>query len=307
MFDFIKKRPSPKELAQMMMAEKRKSQKEQEQSEKIEEKETSEENENTDSQDKIQESDSQSSSEIGNSEETSSMKKGFDLSAFKGKVNVDKLKNMKDFAEKIDTEKMKAKGKEAFNKVVSATENIQYFSFLKRVEAEKKVLVIVCLILGLVIVVQTWSMMQLMSSNRTVILPPQVSKEFWLTDTRLSHSYYEQVGFYIADRVLSYSPDTIVNSFGVLTPFFTNDRDVINKIRKQFNEQAEFVKSEKLYQTFYPVQVQVDENRKILKVLGNTRRFIDKVFVHEVQSYIDINYALESGRFVIKNLRYDYK
>ena len=93
--------------------------------------------------------------------------------------------------------------------ITNAFHNTSTFQKLKKLDNEKKFFGFIIIILAFVILVQGILNYNLITANRTIVLPPAVTKEFWATDKQISESYFEQIGFYIADRVLSVSPETV--------------------------------------------------------------------------------------------------
>lgn len=196
------------------------------------------------------------------------------------------------------------KAKEVFTKA----SNSQTFSFLKMLETEKKFFMFITFSLVFALSIVSYLLYEANSRSRTIVLPPQVSKEFWVTDKQLSEAYFEQVGFYIADRVLSVSPDTINNIYPSLIPFFGTDSSSNKVIKQQLKDMGEFVIKENLYQIFYPLETRGNYKKKILTVRGSMKKFIGDLLVADKQNNsIDIYYDIEKGKFIIKKLQFNYK
>ncbi|MCL1960262.1 MAG: type IV conjugative transfer system protein TraE [Desulfovibrionaceae bacterium] len=53
------------------------------------------------------------------------------------------------------------------------------------------------------------ALLNVMGSQRTVIVPPTLNKSFWVTDEKASGSYLEQMGTFIAWLILDVTPATI--------------------------------------------------------------------------------------------------
>ncbi len=192
--------------------------------------------------------------------------------------------------------------------ITNAFHNTSTFQKLKKLDNEKKFFGFIIIILAFVILVQGILNYNLITANRTIVLPPAVTKEFWATDKQISESYFEQIGFYIADRVLSVSPETVDSSYISLLPFFDSNSESLKAVRDKLKSQAEFIKSEKMYQIFYPLRMYPDYSKKQIKIEGPMKKFIGELLVQESnKSYITITYDIKAGRFMIKSLDFKYK
>lgn len=194
------------------------------------------------------------------------------------------------------------------NEVINRFNNTSTFRQIHKLDNEKKFFGFIIIILVLVILVQGVLNYNLITANRTIVLPPAVTKEFWATDKQISESYFEQIGFYIADRVLSVSPETVDSSYISLLPFFDSNSESLKAVRDKLKSQAEFIKAEKMYQVFYPLRMYPDYNKRQIKIEGPMKKFIGELLVQESnKSYITINYEIKAGRFMIKSLDFKYK
>lgn len=194
------------------------------------------------------------------------------------------------------------------DEVINRFNNTSTFRQIHKLDNEKKFFGFIIIILVLVILVQGVLNYNLITANRTIVLPPAITKEFWATDKQISESYFEQIGFYIADRVLSVSPETVDSSYISLLPFFDSNSESLKAVRDKLKSQAEFIKAEKMYQVFYPLRMYPDYNKRQIKIEGPMKKFIGELLVQESnKSYITINYEIKAGRFMIKSLDFKYK
>lgn len=178
----------------------------------------------------------------------------------------------------------------------------KFFSFIDKLEATQRFLLVIIGIMGAAIIVLSFTMYKTSMVSRTLVLPPKVDKEFWVSGSAMSQSYYEQVGFYIADRIMSVSPATAESSYDTLLPFFSSNSIELAAIKKKLKEQAEFIKKENIYQVFYPTEAIPDVRKRVLSVNGSLRKYIGEMYIHELETRLDIVFDIINGRFVIKKL-----
>lgn len=178
----------------------------------------------------------------------------------------------------------------------------KFFNFVDKLEAIQRLLLIVIIFMAIAILSLSFGMYKVISTSKTVIIPPKVDKEFWVSDTTLSAAYYEQVGFYIADRILSVSPSTAEGSYDALLPFFSSNSKDLYAIKKMLKEQSEFIKKENVYQVFYPINVVPKAKERLLSVNGSLRKFIGTMYIHDIETRLDIKFDIANGKFIIKSL-----
>lgn len=194
------------------------------------------------------------------------------------------------------------------DKVMGKFYNTATFKKMNKLDNEKKFFGFIIIVLALVVIIQGIVNYNLITANRTIVLPPAITKEFWATDKHISESYFEQVGFYIADRVLSVSPETVDSSYVSLLPFFDSSSSSLKVVREKLRRQAEFIKSEKMYQIFYPLRMYPDYPNNKIKIEGPMKKFIGELLVQESnKAFITIHYDIKAGRFMIKSLDFKYK
>lgn len=212
-------------------------------------------------------------------------------------INTDKKKNT-----------LKDKANTVKEKLFSAYQNTSTFKEINKLSNEKKFFGFIIIVFAVVILLQGLLNYSLITANRTIVLPPAVTKEFWATDKKLSESYFEQIGFYIADRVLSVSPETVDSSHISLLPFFDGNSESLKIVRDKLKAQADFVKAENMYQVFYPMKMYPYYNENKIVIEGPMKKFIGEILVQEKKlSKITIIYEIKTGRFMIKSLDFSYK
>lgn len=205
-----------------------------------------------------------------------------------------------DSKEKID--KLKENFKSNLNDKLGNFKTTKFYNFLHTLETEKRILLMACVSLSLVVIFLGWSVMKLSATHKTIVLPPKVDKEFWMISGELSSAYFEQVGFYIADRVMSVSPQSAETSYDTLLPFLSDDPKELSVIRAKLVEQADFIKKENIYQVFYPLNVAINNKDGNFIVTGTLRKFVGELYIHEVKSTLTVYYSVSSGRLKINNL-----
>ena len=73
----------------------------------------------------------------------------------------------------------------------------------------------VSIILAGALAVSSFTIYKLYTDQKIVILPTNITKEFWVTSRNLSETYLNQMGQYIATSLLNVSPNSAKGQYGV--------------------------------------------------------------------------------------------
>jgi conjugal transfer pilus assembly protein TraE len=179
---------------------------------------------------------------------------------------------------------------------------MKFWSYWDKLTAENKLLKNVFLILAVTIVILVYAIMKISSIQRVVVLPPKVDREFWVSGNEVSTSYLEMVGYYIADRVMNVSPGNADSSYDYILPFLSTDPDIVKTIRTTLKTQAEAIIKDDIYQSFYPRDVNIDQEKKCFTVSGTVRRGTGNIYIGSGTGSVNICYTINYGKFTITKL-----
>jgi conjugal transfer pilus assembly protein TraE len=177
---------------------------------------------------------------------------------------------------------------------------MKFFTEWERLKAENKIMTIAIVALAITILVLTIALISAYKSQKVIVLPPKVDKEFWVSGNTFSSEYLEQVAFYLSDRLLTISPTTVKASFDSVIGFV--EASSVRKLRESLDEQANTIIREKVYQVFYPAQFAVDTSKRIITVRGQLKRFSGNVYQYEAESAIQFSFYVREGRLYITSI-----
>ena len=80
---------------------------------------------------------------------------------------------------------------------------------IKELRARNRNMGFVISILSLCLLISVVSVLSVLGTERTIVVPPNISKTFWVTGTKASADYLEQMGSFIAWLILDVSPASI--------------------------------------------------------------------------------------------------
>ncbi len=147
-------------------------------------------------------------------------------------------------------------------------------------------------------IVLTVSLIIKSSNQKTVILPPVVSKPFWATDSAVSRGYLYDMGRYLSQNLLTFSPETYNQSLSVFMKF-VSPKDY-KYIHLRLEAQLQDISSLNVSEVFYPQRISF-KFRKII-VHGILSRFgSDKKSISK-QKTIIFRYLIVAGRFYVTSI-----
>ena len=158
---------------------------------------------------------------------------------------------------------------------------------------------IVTLILAGVIVFEGYLITEKVNSERVIVLPPKISKPFWVAGNKISKGYLENMGSFIAFYLYDISPDTAKNSIDNILVYV--EPQYYGIVKKILYKQIDYITANDISRVFYPSSINVDTPGQI-KVIGILKDIIGNKIVNQKQIELDIGYEIKQGRFWIVSL-----
>lgn len=115
--------------------------------------------------------------------------------------------------------------------------------------------------------------LNLLSTVRTVVVPPSLSKTFWVSGDRASSEYLEQMGSFIAWLILDVTPSTIDWKKDILLSYVDPAQYGALKTRQEV--EAERLKRISAATAFAPQQLVASEDTQSLVVRGRLRTLVN--------------------------------
>lgn len=177
---------------------------------------------------------------------------------------------------------------------------IKTWGLLSKLREENRLMKLAVFVLALALFVESILIYRAAQTQKVIILPPRVDKEFWVSGNEVSNAYLEQVGLYIADRLLSVSSENVDFSLNTIMPFMTTEPQLIKAIKDKFIEFTRIIKVNNISQIFYPVKVDIKKDELIID--GTLKKLTGNVLMSETKPKLKLKYTINNGRFVILNI-----
>lgn len=126
----------------------------------------------------------------------------------------------------------------------------------------------VTLLLGISLVVTM--LMLSVKSQRILLVPPQITKEFWIERNRVAPEYMEQMGVFVATLIGNLSPTNAEFNVNMLIKHYLDPARSNPEVVRELLGQAAYIKKNNMTQTFFPSSISVvDRDNMKVRVEGS--------------------------------------
>ena len=132
---------------------------------------------------------------------------------------------------------------------------------------------------------------------RTTLTPPVISKSFWVDDYKVSGSYLEMMGEFVAHQILDVTPDNIDYKKQVLLRWVTPDNHGALKTRMELDKDR--LKRDAATLMFWPKQITPFEDRFQVALAGALATYINGAKVAEVDRTYLATFRYQGGRLLL--------
>ena len=142
----------------------------------------------------------------------------------------------------------------------------------------------------------------IVGSDRTVIVPPNIDRTFWVTREKASREYLEEMASYVAWLVLDVTPTTVDWKKNALLNWVAPEQHAAMKTKMDI--EAERLRTNNATTFFLVQQLAADEAKQSVVVTGRLRRQINGADVTdpETRSYL-AQFQYVGGRVHIQSFK----
>ena len=140
--------------------------------------------------------------------------------------------------------------------------------------------------------------LNLIGTERTVVVPPSIDKTFWVTKDHASREYLEQMGAFMAWLVLDVTSSTVDWKKDILLNYVAPDQHGAIKSRQEV--EAERLKRINAATSFLPQQLVANETDQSVVISGRLRTLVNgQETANETKSYL-AEFQYVGGRMHLK-------
>ena len=142
------------------------------------------------------------------------------------------------------------------------------------------------------------SLFCLVGKERVVIVPPIVSRDFWISTDTVSDSYLEQMSEFFAGLLLNVTP----NSFATRAEHLLQhvESNFYPAIKAQLTAQQLEIERRAMSTSFYPTSFKIDRERLLVELRGELKMWVGVVPVQSQTKTYQLQFVHAQGRLYIK-------
>lgn len=174
----------------------------------------------------------------------------------------------------------------------------KYMNERVQLHSVNRFLRLVIFLLTLAFIVNATVMYYAIGKNRTIIIPAGISKPVELSDNDADDTYIRYITRYITSLSLTYTPTTVLEQF---TEFLKLVHpSVYGKFETAFLKQADIVRLTLVSSVFYPENIKIDRNNKVILVSGKLTQIDARGSkIRDDKVTYRIKYDIDLGRFYV--------
>ena len=164
-----------------------------------------------------------------------------------------------------------------------------------RLQGAALVLMGVCLLSALVL------MFNMVGRDRVIVTPPSIDKTFWVAKDRVSSSYLEQMGSFIAYLTLDVSPQSIDWKKTMLLQYVSPD--VYGVLQTRLDLEADRLRRLNATTQFSVAQLVPNEEAMNVTLKGRLATFINGTRTSDIDKEYVAEFEFKGNRVQIRNFK----
>lgn len=133
--------------------------------------------------------------------------------------------------------------------------------------------------------------------ERTVVVPTEMHKTFWIEDKKASPEYLEQMALYFIHLALDITPSAVDYQSDVFLRYV--DPRAYGQLKTKLILEAERVKRLSASQAFFPREIEFDVRNRRVAVRGDLTTFVGEQKVRTEPQAWRISFALAGGKMSV--------
>lgn len=136
---------------------------------------------------------------------------------------------------------------------------------------------------------------------RTVLLPPEVTKSFWVDGRSVSPEYLEQMGSWVIQNFANVTPASADYQKDAILRYV--HPSVFGELSVRFQMGVNRLKAENISRYFFPREVRISQQMQSVALIGVQQTWIaDKRAGDEMKAYV-VSFHYDGAKVTIKELR----
>ena len=137
------------------------------------------------------------------------------------------------------------------------------------------------------------------SSERTIIVPPEIRKEFWVEGAKASSSYLEQMSLYFTKQMLDMTPSNAAEIKPIILRHVSPA--YYASLSQKLIEQEKYLKENSITTIFFPKSVRVDVENQLSEIKGQVKQMVGTDIVKEEEQTYRLKFEYGGAGFLISS------
>lgn len=137
-------------------------------------------------------------------------------------------------------------------------------------------------------------------SEKTIVVPAIIEKEFWIDSNGYSSSYLEQMGYFLAKLVLEKSPQSAQTQRNIILRHV--DPSYISLLNNKLIEEEKMLTEQDASYVFYPHYVQVDPTGLKVLITGDRVLFMGGKAMSTIKESYILSFLGKGSRLLLKEI-----
>lgn len=137
--------------------------------------------------------------------------------------------------------------------------------------------------------------------ERVILVPPTISKTFWVDQEQVSSAYLEQMAYFLMQLILNVTPQSADHQSRVLLQYAAPH--AAGELRTQLASSIERLKRDGAATVFSPQDISVDERALKVGIRGQLTTYVSERRVSEVPKGYLIEFKTNGGRLTLAAFR----
>lgn len=135
--------------------------------------------------------------------------------------------------------------------------------------------------------------------ERTVVIPPSISKSFWVSANQVSPEYLSEMAIFFVNLRFSMTPANATMQRDIILHYV--EPNSYESIKATLVFEAEHMNKEHITTSFYPVDVKVNSTKLIARVVGDLHSTVGESPISPQRVVYQINFGYHAGRLLVKS------
>ncbi len=153
----------------------------------------------------------------------------------------------------------------------------------------------------LLLIMLVMSLCLFFKSERVIILPPEVRREFWSEGNRFSPEYLEEMAIYFVHLSFDVNQTTLPYNTEILSRYASTQ--AASYLRSKYEKDIKKLKKNNASTTFEVQEVVVYPERNVVQVSGLMNKYVGAHKIKDSKDIYEVHFEIHRGRLFFKKMK----